>query len=324
MKQRFLNTFLFISLLAVTTLFSSCGGGDLFPDTSKHCEVSILVQKVGNKGKSYPSDITNLLMPLTVKECGDSVLTSTLKLLRIDLSNQVEQLVEVPRSTGENFLGANDDAEKIAEKMKTVTIPNSFTEEAKTIDETKLNALIKKFGGAKNVFGFSENGGSITVGGEPVKFYTDFKQLKAEMLNRSCSVQDGKFLILYNLNLLGTTPPVPNDNDKPQAFVSSDPLVKDLQIALSSLIDTKKGSNERIKLAKSVEKQYFAPNGFYAKTFDSPSSTNPSDVWDMPDGHMFLEHLAITPSILSVQVFKVEKDKETNKISGIHIIEQHN
>jgi hypothetical protein len=176
-----IKTLLFSLLLMV--VFQSCF--DVFAPTEKMIELTLLSQKLDDEGKNYPNEIVDLLGATTFKDCGDTTIKTTLKLLRLDLPNKMEaQLLEIPRSAAEDLLGANDDPEKIRDKFNSVKIAKEFTEPNSQIDEIKLQNLIKQFGGEQNIIGYSVDN-SFSAGDNGIKFYSDFKQVKQEILRRT-------------------------------------------------------------------------------------------------------------------------------------------
>ena len=305
-------------------VFPSCI--DLFAPKEKTLELTLVSQKLDDEGKAFPNEIVDLLGSTTFKDCGDSSIKTTLKLLRLDLPNKMEpQILEIPRSMAENLLGANDDPEKIRDKFSSVKINKEFTEPNSQIDEIKLQNLIKQFGGEQNIIGYSIDN-SFSAGDIGIKFYPDFKQVKQEILRRTCSSSSSKFLILYNL--ASNTQPENPENPESLNVVTppsmpADAFSKELQKALMSII-SKQSTGEKLQLAQQLSDKYFNVECM-VKSYQSLTNPNIFDTFGSKNGGaQYLQYLATATSLLDIQIQKVEKDIQTGKITALYVYEKHN
>jgi hypothetical protein len=310
-------------VLCSLLLINACG--DPFSEKRKDYEVTILTQKVDDSNKPYPDEIVTFLIPEMLKDCGDTILNPTLKLLRIDLANEVEEFLTVPRSSSENILGANDDADKIKQKLKDdVKISKLFAEPNGQLNEFKLQALIKKFGGAKNVIGYKTDNSEFKVGGEGVMFYSDIKQLRQELLSRVCSSDIKKILVLYNIESGAESTELTDSNNSPTPILGDqNPFTVEFRSMLIGLIQ-KKTTGEKLKLGKELNEKYF-DSQCIVKSYQSLSNPNLVDVYGSDNGGLqYLQYLSTVPSIVDIQIQKIERDLKTNKITALYLFEKHN
>jgi hypothetical protein len=312
--------FFLLPIIALESCF------DVFAPQEKVIEITILSQKLDDEGKPYSDDIVGLLGTTKYKDCGDTTIKTTLKLLRLDLPNKMEaKLLEIPRSAMEDLLGANDDPEKIKDKMGSIKILKEFTEPNNQIDEVKLQSLIKQFGGEQNVIGYNIDN-SFSAGEDGIKFYSDFKQVKQEILRRSCSSPSSKFLILYNLASnaqIDTTQNTENTNVVLSATQPADAFSKELQTALMSII-AKRSTGEKLQVAQQISDKFFNIE-CTVKSYQSLTNPNVFDHFGSKNGgEQYVRYLATATSLLDIQVQKVEKDIQTGKITALYVYEKHN
>jgi len=127
----------------------------------------------------------------------------------------------------------------------------------------------------------------------------------------------GSILIIYN--------PSSDIIDKPDTAKMPPPSLSSeetLHKELLKIIDTKRSRRERENIAAMVWKDFFSPNVYVQNQMDL-NDHNPEN-WEPGNGKSYFVHLVTLPSIIDVRILKVERDKETQKISGFTVCEIHN
>lgn len=297
-------------------------------EKEKDYEITIITQKIDDINKPYPDEIVSFLIPEKLKDCGDTTFQAKVKLVRIDLTGDVEEELSVPRNSQEEFLGAKDDSKKILSKFKNeVNIAKPFTESNGQLNEFKLQAWVRKYGGAKNVIGYNPDNSSFFVGGEGVMFYNSIDQLRQDLLKRVCNSSSAKFLILYNLTALGhenESLPTEGNLAYPPPFITDEnPFTIELQKILVNIIQ-KNTTTEKLKLANETNEKYFNKQCI-VKNYQTLNNPNIVDVYGSENGGLqYLRYLATDPSIYDIQIQKIERDLNTGKITALYVFEKHN
>jgi len=111
-----------------------------------------------------------------------------------------------------------------------------------------------------------------------------------------------------------TKGPIPPEGQTAQPG-NSLPEAEPLRQELLKIIDTKRPRQEREKIAAQVWDEYFYPDVYVQ---------NSDEFWNPGNGKSYLAHLVTLPSIIDICILKIERDKETNKISGLKVIETRN
>jgi len=115
------------------------------------------------------------------------------------------------------------------------------------------------------------------------------------------------------------TAPVTNT---PTDYSISLPSEETLRQELLKIIDTKKTRKEREDIASKIWKVYFYPEAYIDNLMDA-NDKNPEH-WSPGNGKSYLARLITLPSIIDIKILAVERDKETQKISGLKVCEIHN
>ena len=96
-----------------------------------------------------------------------------------------------------------------------------------------------------------------------------------------------------------------------------------LRQELLKIIDTKRTDRYRREIAEKVWSTYFY-NKAYIDNLSDINDKNPEH-WSPGNGKKYLtEHLALLPSIIDIKIISVDIHNETQKISGLSVMETNN
>jgi hypothetical protein len=96
-----------------------------------------------------------------------------------------------------------------------------------------------------------------------------------------------------------------------------------LRQELLKIIDTKRTLAERKQIAEKIWKENFYQE-CYVDNYMDKNDKNP-EYWSSKHGMKYLtEHLVVFPSIIDITILTVERDKETQKVSGLKVCETYN
>ncbi len=169
------------------------------------------------------------------------------------------------------------------------------------------------------ILGYSPSG-TINSSAYSFKFFTNNVYLSSYITD-SILVNNPSAKIVVICN-----PPIINKPDGPEdpKLPPSISLVEaeTLRQELLKIIDTKRSRQEREKIAAQVWDEYFYPN-VYVQNFEDINNTHPQ-IWDAGHGKSYFAHLVTLPSIIDICILEIERDKETNKISGLKVRETRN
>lgn len=201
--------------------------------------------------------------------------------------------------------------EKISNYLKELDISRLKLKEPLNINE--LSNLSANY---NVVLGFSTNS-SISTTSYAFKLFTNTTNL-TNYIRDSILVNspEAKILIVYNPTFTDQS----NYRDTGTIMSSSDN--EPLRLELLKIIDTKRSRREREEVAQNVWDEYFSPEVYVDNLMDE-NDKNPEH-WSPGNGKSYFAHLVTLPSIIDIKILTVERDKETQKISGLRVCEIRN
>lgn len=308
MRKIFLFTSLFMLVAACNTFWSS----------QEMCNFTLTVklssQIPGLKAdEPLPTYLTKLISPI---ECNDTIFIPQVKIERLDLPNEPPYVVEV-KSKMEN------EAKKIAQTYEYSDLKDDYSENLEKIPVG--NYLVKE--SSSNIQPTTTSEGSdaliYTLNIEDKNAADSIIKLYTAILKKSGTA---KVVIILNTSRLDQEIPVTSnevgntktDNSKTISL----PNEEHLRQELLKIIDTKKTIPERENIASKVWKENFYPNVYFYNYRDA-NDKNP-EYWGPGNGKSYIARLVTLPSIIDIKIWNVERDKETQKISGLSVCEIHN
>lgn len=203
--------------------------------------------------------------------------------------------------------------EKISNHLKELDISGLKLKEPLNINE------LRNFSATYNVvLGFNTNS-SISTTSSPFKLFTNTTNL-TNYIRDSILVKnpEAKILIVHNPTFAESPdiglPSVVSLSDESQA----EPLRQELK----KIFDTKRSFKEREEIAQKVWLEYFDPNVYIDNIMDE--SPKFPEHWPPGKGKNYLAHLVVLPTIMDIKIIKIERNKETQKISCLKVSEIRN
>ena len=176
----------------------------------------------------------------------------------------------------------------------------------------------------------SEEGDSIFV----LNIYDidNAREIQKQIIQKLCENGSGSFTVVVNSNIKKLTPE-PDDTTITTTIITQEetgscntstvPDGLDLKQDLLVIINASLSNNDRIKKGREVWEKYFDKNAYVASYLDT-TDNNP-EVWNPGEAKQYLTgRLAMLNSITDLSIFRIERSKINNKITGIKIIECHN
>lgn len=283
------------------------------------------------------SSISNFITPKLL-ECSEPIkLQPQVTINRFSGKEAEELKIEFKKNFFQNLFEANIDEEKgrklledyeIPKEWKTNNYQNSKNEiitYLRNLDEDVILLADKEYDSIPNLT-------------NPIIFKNaeEYKSLLAQLYCENGN-RPNKIVILYNLKSFHdnkieygteeTEEEIQSGSDE----IKGDPCTQntvtdglDLKEDLMQIIDTKRSYKERDRLARETWKKYFdsmASVTFYVKA----NQKYPEGFFESGDGaNYFIDRLAYMSSITNVNITRIEYHKDTQKISGIVIVECHN
>jgi hypothetical protein len=204
--------------------------------------------------------------------------------------------------------------EKIKNHLNKLNLTSIFLDKPLTFDE-----ITKSLTNYDVILGYSPSG-TINSSTYSFKFFTNNVYLSSYITDSILVNNPGaKIVVVCNPPI--TKGPIPPEGPTAQPC-NSLPEAEPLRQELLKIIDTKRSRQEREKIAAQVWDEYFYPN-VYIQNFEDINSNHPQ-IWDAGHGKSYFAHLVTLPSIIDICILEIERDKETNKISGLKVHETRN
>ena len=313
-----------IYIFAVLLLITSCTScnGDSSGDVQFY---TLKVQLNGNlktikKGKALPSKLLNLLKYTKVedesKPCFGKYYVPEISYYRTGLDEVVNEGFPIHEMFMNSRMLVTKEELESNYDVNMLKAPNIFTKEInQDISIAPLNE--------ENVF--------------TLNIFRDKKENVATLKSKiDAALCDGASQITL---IIDTKEQVETGTDKPTTTKGSEdinaptispcktttiPAGIELKQELVKIIDTKKSTSKRIRLANKIWNKYFDNDAYISKYLHEGDKN--SEVWDPGEGKKyFTDRLAVLKSIYDINIIRIEYSKENStKITGIHIIECHN
>lgn len=294
------NTYLYI-ITFFLFIFFSC------ESSLKHQRYKIevfLFENIDNsKNAKFNGDITKLFYPIEINNIGYvPVVTFT----RLDVDSTSENLIRL------DF----EDESSIAKIQKSVgsygynSYKNYLTEE---IPKLKIGEVLAQKSNKIALLSLSEieESGMILSNDKNLSGSNIFKnseEIKKEIIKR---LENGEteFQLYYK-------PKFDNGGNHTPIF---DPFIITVTTELINISNTALSIEERQELADNFFNEYF-DNRAFVSVRKSNNDSNPT-IFDPGEADMYLSSLVMRESLLDFNITNIEISRETNKISGLYLIE---
>lgn len=290
-----------ISLLLITIL-SSC------EEKLEYYDLNVIVEKSLNvkEGSKMDADLTKLIGYYRDTICKSIVFVPNVKVWRVDNDEYTSEVIAVELSKLNTF-------RKSMDMLSTVLLTEDYDENLSKLAWTKI--FISQSDGLVDLKKVSSEFGdvsSIVTLGDKKSMDDAFKQISNLVCkegNRSINV------ILRGSNIGGT---IPEDTSVVPCCDGADLSL--LEQSLMKLRDFNVNSDHRIVLASKLYTEQFDPK---ASVSVSSSRSVAKKEYDAGHAIKYLNYLAVTNSILRVEVTEVKTSAASGKISGLNIVETH-
>ncbi len=289
------------SITLFIILFSSC---DYFRTKETHyIKIDLYANKPLCNGE-LPSELKSMLAPFEISESKKLGFIPKITVHRLDLNSKDSMLIEpqFSRSSIQKLPYAQE-AQEVNQMLETIGCNNYLSKPSERQESMK---------------DFVYNKSNVLLRYESTKD-SILEKIKQTIFENG-SVIEKQFIVLYKITDEISERDTISIGD---GNYSTLPDYEWLRQELLKIIDTKKSTEERQELAVKIWKEHFYQE-CYVDNYMDVNDKNP-EYWSPKNGVKYLtEHLVGFPSIIDIKILSVERDKETQKISGLKVCEIYN
>ncbi len=283
-------------------------------------ELNLVFDKPLIKEK-YPTYFKDITAPYNT-ECDKSILLKPINVVRLDIKNSsVETNAWYFENVGENTVEFSKNWLK-QYFTDSIVSPYLTLPAKKQINKEKFEHYISSK--KDNLYIFSEDSDIDNYKGIPV-LHSAKEVNKLLKLNACSNFKEKVFVYINPKELIENSnpPPPPDTTSVDPCNIATVTDALDLKQDMLLVIDAKLSINDRVQKGKEIFEKYFDKNAYVASYLDT-TDNNP-EVWNPGEAKQyFTGRIAMLNSITDINIFRIERSKVNNKITGIKLVECHN